>query len=64
MRKKPGRLVETSKGEKGVVYNSDLNDTSLYNGKIPVHVVDENFQPTGARKLCSYESLKLIGYTD
>lgn len=64
MSKKPGRLVQTNKGSLGIVYNKDMNDTSLYNGKIPVHIIDENFNPTGEKILCKQENLTLKGYTD
>lgn len=57
---RPGRLVETSEGKKGFIYN----DEEQINGKHRVYIVDDNFQPTKEKLLCLPESLTIKGYID
>ena len=46
--------------KKGITYNAD----DMINNKLLVYVVDDNFQPTGEKLLCSPEKLSLIGFVD
>lgn len=61
LKKRPGRLVLTSSGKKGIVYNDDklTND-----GKVKVHLIDDNHQLLDQRLLCDPAKLKQIGFTD
>jgi hypothetical protein len=58
--KNAAKIVETKTGKKGYVYNSD----PVIGEKVKVHVIDENFSPTGEKLLCAPEGLKLIGFKD
>ncbi len=55
-----GSIVLTKSGKKGFVYNDDSSTET----KIKVHIVDERFEETGEKLLCTPESLTLIGYKD
>lgn len=56
----PGRLVLTAKGKKGIVYNNE----DLVGTKIAVHLVNQKFEKTGKKLLCSSDSLTVIGMVD
>jgi hypothetical protein len=58
--KRPGKLVKTEKGHKGIIYNDD----PIHNGKYQVRLIDEKFKPTGVNMLCSPDKLTTIGFID
>jgi hypothetical protein len=55
-----GLLVETQTGEKGAVYNKK----GLVNGKVPVYLEIKPNVYSDKAILCSYETLKIIGFID
>jgi hypothetical protein len=58
--KRPGKLVKTSKGFKGIIYN----DEPTHNGKYQVRLVGKDLKLTGANMLCSPDKLIKIGNVD
>lgn len=57
---KPGTIVKTSKGKKGIVYTNEFP----VNEKVKVYVLDKSFNLTGEKLLCDPNKLKVIGYVD
>lgn len=55
-------IVKTKTGKKGYVYYHQNQD--LAKEKLQVHIIDDNFQFTGEKLLCSPNSLTGIGYKD
>ena len=55
-----GQVVKTKSGKKGFVYNDD----PTANNKVKVHIVNDQYQETGEKLLCSPESLTLVGFKD
>ena len=53
-KKKSGKIVETKKGLKGIIYNSD----NTINDKVIVYL------DSGVQMLCDPKTLKIIGYVD
>ena len=61
MKKNSGALVTIKKtGKKGRTYHKD----GEVNGKIPVHLIDDNFEPTGKKVLVSVYNLEINGFID
>jgi len=54
--------VKTKSGKKGYVYYDDNKD--LTKEKLQVKIINEKFQETGEKLLCSPDSLQSIGYKD
>ena len=59
---KKALIVKTTKGKKGYVFYNDNND--LKAEKLQVKIIDNNFQETGEKLLCSPANLTAIGYKD
>lgn len=60
MSKNSGYLVTTKTGKKGRTYH---NEKPL-NGKIKVHVINDEWELTGEKLLCSPEGLIRNGFID
>ena len=55
-----GMVVKTKAGSLGIVYHSE----SKINGKLPVHLVDEDYNLTGGKVLVSPENTTVCGFVD
>ena len=60
MSKNSGYYVKTKSGKKGRTYHNK----EMIKGKVQVFIVDDKFQETGEKLLCSNSKLTLIGYVD
>ena len=58
--KRPGILVQTVGGKKGIVYNDDPK----HEDKLKVVVTGEDFQPTCEKILVAETNLTVVGYAD
>ncbi len=59
---KKALIVKTKTGKKGYVYY--YNNKDLTNDKLQVIVIDDKFQETGEKLLCSPDTLTAIGRKD
>lgn len=57
---KGGFVVRTKAGNTGYTYHSD----DRINGKVQVHLIDENMRKTGQTVLSSETNLTVIGFLD
>lgn len=55
-------IVETKTGKKGYVFYKENEDLNVAN--LQVKIIDEGFQETGEKLLCSPATLTVIGYKD
>jgi hypothetical protein len=60
--KNSGYLVLTTSGKKGVVKHAEIPKDK--EEKLPVHVLNDAYEMTGEKLLCTRESLKTIGMYD
>lgn len=59
---KSALIVRLKSGKKGYVYFDD--NAQLKNNKLQVKIIDEEFQETGEKLLCSHANLVTVGYKD